>query len=195
MEKNELEDYINKLKQFETILSSDSDVELPLIGDIEGLLKKLNSDIQQSFIDENSKLKVKIKLLSPGAKIPTYSKDGDAGMDLTITNIIFESETQVTYGFGLSMEIPKGYVGLIFPRSSVRDFNLLLSNSVGVIDSGYRGEICATFKKTNTDANIYGLYDRGAQIIILPYPQIEFIESDNLTETERGDGGFGHTGI
>ena len=116
-------------------------------------------------------------------------------MDLTITNIIFESETQVTYGFGLSMEIPKGYVGLIFPRSSVRDFNLLLSNSVGVIDSGYRGEICATFKKTNTDANIYGLYDRGAQIIILPYPQIEFIESDNLTETERGDGGFGHTGI
>jgi len=98
------------------------------------------------------------------------------------------------------MEIPKGYVGLVFPRSSIRKTDLSLTNSVGVIDSGYRGELQATFKKVygpndvRIDQTDYKVGDRIAQIIIIPYPQITFVEVDELSITERGEGGFGSTG-
>jgi len=137
-------------------------------------------------------MKVKIKKLHPKAVIPNYSKPGDAGMDLVITSIINENKEDISYGFGISLEIPEGYVGLVFPRSSIRKYDLFLTNSVGVIDSGYRGELQATFKKTGP--HIYEVGDRGAQIIILPYPQIQFEEVGELSNTERGEGGFGSTG-
>jgi dUTP pyrophosphatase len=137
-------------------------------------------------------MQVKIKKLHPKAVIPKYSKPGDAGMDLTITSIISENSLDISYGFGIAVEIPEGFVGLVFPRSSIRKTDLLLSNSVGVIDSGYRGEIQATFKKTGLDK--YEIGDRGAQITILPYPPIEFEEVEELSNTERGEGGFGSTG-
>ena len=136
---------------------------------------------------------VKLKKMHPKSVIPNYAKIGDAGMDLVITSIINENKEDITYGFGLSMEIPEGYLGLIFPRSSIRKYDLLLTNSVGVIDSGYRGELQATFKKLGT--HLYEIGDRGAQIVILPYPQVEFVEADELSNTERGKGGFGSTGI
>jgi dUTP pyrophosphatase len=137
-------------------------------------------------------MKVKIKKLHPKAVIPNYAKAGDAGMDLVITSIINENKEDISYGFGLSMEIPEGFVGLVFPRSSIRKYDLFLSNAVGVIDSGYRGELQATFKKTGLHK--YEVGDRGAQIMILPYPEIEFEEVDELSNTERGEGGFGSTG-
>jgi dUTP pyrophosphatase len=137
-------------------------------------------------------MQVRIKKLNPSAVIPTYAKDGDAGMDLVITDIKGENKLFITYGFGISMEIPEGFMGLVFPRSSIRKTDLVLSNSVGVIDSGYRGEIQVTFKRTGL--NKYEIGDRGAQIIIVPHPPIEFQEVDELTNTERGEGGFGSTG-
>jgi len=137
-------------------------------------------------------MQVKIKKLSPEAVIPTYAKDGDAGMDLVITDIKGENKLFITYGFGISMEIPEGFMGLIFPRSSIRKTDLVLSNAVGVIDSGYRGEIQVTFKRTGL--NKYEIGDRGAQIIIMPHPIVDFVEVDELTNTERGEGGFGSTG-
>lgn len=161
-------------------------------------------------------LKVKIKKLSENAVVPSYSKTGDAGMDLTATTVDYENET-LSYGTGISVEIPKGYVGLIYPRSSIYKKNLVLSNSVGVIDSGYRGEIGLKFKTTlevsasrvrnnkteveltsatfNTKLNIYEVGDRIGQIIIIPYPKIEFEEAEELSKTERGEGGYGSTGI
>ena len=143
-------------------------------------------------------MKVRIKKLHPDAVIPTYAKVGDAGMDLTITSIISETTTDVTYGFGIALEIPFGFVGLVFPRSSVRKYDLALTNSVGVIDSGYRGELQATFKKTSwlkqDSSTKYNVGDKGAQIMIIPHPTIEFEEADELSDTERGDGGFGSTG-
>ena len=139
-------------------------------------------------------MQVKIKKLSPEAVIPTYAKVGDAGMDLVATSMKFDG-TQITYGTGLAMEIPEGFVGLIFPRSSIRKYELILSNSVGVIDSGYRGEIQATFKKENgLDSLAYKIGDKIAQIMIIPYPPIEFDVVDELSDTERGEGGFGSTG-
>jgi len=137
-------------------------------------------------------MKVKIKKLNPNAIIPTYAKSGDAGMDLVITEIKAESEWDISYGFGISMEIPEGFMGLVFPRSSIRKTDLILSNSVGVIDSGYRGELQATFKKTG--GAVYKVGERGAQIIIIPHPPIEFEEVEELSNTERGEGGFGSTG-
>jgi dUTP pyrophosphatase len=139
-------------------------------------------------------MKVKIKKLHPGASIPKYSKQGDAGMDLVVTTIKDEP-FQVTYGFGISVEIPEGYVGLIFSRSSIKRTDLVLSNSVGIIDSGYRGEIMAVFKKlAGTVSNKYYTGERAAQLIIMPYPKIEFEEVETLSETERAANGFGSTG-
>ncbi len=142
-------------------------------------------------------MKVRIKKLNELAVIPSYAKDGDAGMDLVATSIISETDTQITYGIGLALEIPKGFVGLIFPRSSVRKTRLMLSNCVGVVDSGYRGELQATFNKVNQNSmaeNDYKVGDRIAQIMIIPHPDIQFEEADELSDTERGDGGFGSTG-
>jgi dUTP pyrophosphatase len=142
-------------------------------------------------------MKVRIKRLNENAVIPSYAKDGDAGMDLVATSIISTTSTQITYGIGLALEIPKGFVGLIFPRSSVRKTRLMLSNCVGVVDSGYRGELQATFNKVNQNSmaeNDYKVGDRIAQIMIIPHPDIQFEEADELSDTERGDGGFGSTG-
>jgi dUTP pyrophosphatase len=142
-------------------------------------------------------MEVRIKKLSETAVIPTYAKDGDAGMDLVATRIISNTTFDVSYGTDLAMEIPKGFVGLVFPRSSVRKYELALSNSVGVIDSGYRGELQATFNKITTtlenQKNDYKVGDRVAQIMIIPHPSIDFQEVEYLSNTQRGEGGFGST--
>ena len=144
-------------------------------------------------------MKVKIKKLVENAVIPSYGKPGDAGMDLTaITKEV--TPLYIEYGTGVSVEIPEGYVGLLFPRSSISKTTLTLANSVGVVDSGYRGEIKLRFKYTNSDPlssiggeSRYQIGDRVAQIMIVPHPTIEFEETHELTETERGEGGFGST--
>lgn len=145
-------------------------------------------------------LNVKIKKLHPDAVIPFYSKKGDCGMDLTATSVSADDDGNYVYGTGLACEIPLGYVGLLFPRSSNSKKAMLLSNSIGVIDSGYRGEIILKFKPSlvcpsKTSKNgIYEVGERVGQIIIIPYPEIQFEEVSELSETERGDGGFGSTG-
>lgn len=140
-------------------------------------------------------MQIKIKKLHNNAVIPQYAKAGDAGMDLVATEVIDGYGFSVTYGTGLAMEIPEGYVGLVFPRSSIRKYDISLTNCVGVIDSGYRGEIQATFRKeAGIPSKRYEVGDKIAQLIILPYPSIEFMEVEELSNTERGTGGFGSTG-
>lgn len=145
-------------------------------------------------------MEVKIKKLSPDAIIPSYAKPGDAGMDLTAVSYEYDYEhDNHIYGTGLAIEIPEGYVGLIFPRSSNRKTMSYMTNHVGVIDSGYRGEIFITYK--NRDDNRqklntvpYAIGSKVAQLIIVPYPYIELVEAEELTDTERGTGGHGSTG-
>jgi dUTP pyrophosphatase len=141
-------------------------------------------------------MQVKVKKLHPDAVIPRYSKAGDAAMDLTAISVDKDEYGNAVYKTGLAIEIPEGYVGLLFPRSSNSKTDLYLTNHVGVIDSGYRGEIMFKYRGVRglLDAKIYAKNERVGQLIILPYPQIELIESDTLSETERGDGGFGSTG-
>ena len=139
-------------------------------------------------------LKLRMKKLVPEAVVPAYAKPGDAGLDLTATSVKFDEATRkLKVGFGLAMEIPFGYVGLLFPRSSVHKTGLVMSNCVGVIDSGYRGEVCSVFYVPE-GAQPYAVGDRCAQLIVLPYPQIQTEEASELSETARGTGGFGSTG-
>ena len=152
-------------------------------------------------------MKIKIKKLNPDASIPKYAKQGDAGMDLTSISMTIKysdcdegfsspSEKYIEYDTGLAMEIPEGYVGLLFPRSSVSKTDLILANCVGVVDSGYRGPIKLRFRKSVCAVNPtqYEPGDRVGQIIIMPVPSFEFTEVEELTDTSRGDGGFGSTG-
>lgn len=140
-------------------------------------------------------MRVLIKKLHKNAVVPSYAKESDAGLDLTAVSVIADGDSYITYGTGIALEIPDGFVGLVFPRSSIRKKDLMMSNSVGVIDAGYRGEIQVTFTKMQDEYNVqYSIGDRIAQIIILPHPQITFVETNELSDTERGTGGHGSSG-
>lgn len=142
-------------------------------------------------------MEVKFKKLSDKATTPVYAYDGDAGLDLTAVSVNSEinecGQFVIVYHTGLALEIPKGYVGLIFPRSSIANKSLTLTNCVGVIDSNYRGEVLLKFKNTTGDSvpAVYPIGAKIAQIVIMSYPTINFVESDELSKTERGEGGYG----
>lgn len=143
------------------------------------------------------KLKVKIKRLNESATIPKYNHASDAGLDLTAVslNIVDGPEFgYYEYGFGLAIEVPEGYVGLMFPRSSVSDTGMLLSNSVGVVDSGYRGELKARFKYIRNSKH-YNVGDRVAQLVIVPYPSIELEHVEELAPSDRGEKGYGSSNV
>ena len=140
-------------------------------------------------------MKVKIKKIHPNAIIPQYAKPGDAGLDLVAVTKI-EHTDLIEYGTGLAIEIPEGYVGLIFPRSSIKNYEVSLTNSVGVVDAGYRGEIKAFFRKHSSPiCRHYEVLERIAQLVIIPIPTIELEQVEYLSDSERGTGGYGSTGI
>lgn len=161
-------------------------------------------------------LNVKIKKLVPFASIPKYAHPGDAGMDVTAVSMEV-TDDYIEYCTGLAFEIPKGYAMLIFPRSSVSKYDLSLANAVGILDSSYRGELKLRFKRqyrayddfsfktqnmvnaksTNLCLECTKMYEPGnavCQIMIIPYPEVTFEEVDELSQTERGIGGFGSSG-
>lgn len=143
-------------------------------------------------------MEIKIKRLHPDAVIPSYANETDAGLDLTAVTYSYDEKTEShSYGTGLAFEIPEGYVGLIFPRSSIYKKDTFLSNCVGVIDSGYRGEVSFKFKTLAPffeEPNTYDVGDRIGQMIIMPYPKIQFVEVDELSQSDRGENGYGSTG-
>jgi len=159
-------------------------------------------------------MKIRYKKLHPDAKAPVKLIEVDAGFDVFA---ISKEETPdfIEYMTGIAFEIPEGYVGLVFPRSSVTKYDLMLKNCVGVIDASYRGEIRCRFYDTNKQKdyieirnygaidiihppylkkNIYEIGERVAQIVFLELPKIELEEALELSDTKRGTGGFGHTG-
>lgn len=140
-----------------------------------------------------SKIKLKIKKLNDRAKIPNYAKKGDAGIDLVATTTMSNGYF-IEYGTDLAMEIPEGYVGYIFPRSSISKTDHYLRNSVGVIDSGYRGEIKIRMSVPALGSKNYKNGDKIAQLIIMKLPWVDIEEVDELSETDREKGGFGSTG-
>lgn len=189
-------------------------------------------------------MKVKIKKLHPDAVIPKKAHLTDAGFDLVATSRVFAADGTATYGTGLAFEIPEGHVGLLFPRSSIYKKDQMQTNSVGVLDAGYRNEVFFKFKPTlvyidnpeiipstatrpdqhdgtdQVDAatqqvsfhgrdrrypdvgegfepfpfRAYEVGERIGQLIIIPIPDVEFEEAGELSQSDRGQGGFGSTG-
>lgn len=145
-------------------------------------------------------MELKFKRLKDDAVLPIRAKKGDAGLDLTCTDVTTTlneaRQLMIVYHTDLAVEIPEGYVGLLFPRSSIWKKSLLLTDCVGVIDSGYRGEIMAVMKAT-TDVvpAVYNKGERFAQLVIMPYASnLTITEATELSDTDRGENGFGSTG-
>ena len=140
-------------------------------------------------------LEIKFKKLVETAKMPTKAHPTDAGEDLTAVSREWNEEHRCwVYGTGIATEIPEGYVGLVFPRSSIRKYTLSQCNCIGVIDSHYRGEIMVSYKLTSDVEKIYSIGDKIAQLIILPYPEVSYTEVKSLSETDRGENGHGSSG-
>lgn len=151
-------------------------------------------------------MKIIYKKLNPEAKAPRKAHVTDAAYDLFATSMEVDQNGNVVYGTGLAMEIPKGFAGLLFPRSSIAKKQLLQSNSVGVIDSGYRGEIKIKFKPSAGFIDVSGeadipcypeVYETGeyvGQLMVIPALALDFFEVDELSDSDRGEGGFGSTG-
>lgn len=155
-------------------------------------------------------MKIRYKKLKECAVEPYKKYNIDAGFDLTAT-WIKKTDKYIEYGTDLAFEIPEGYVGLLFPRSSVREQDLMLKNSVGVVDASYRGEIKFSFhrteklpnniklenelnKFTEIETDIYDIGERCGQIVIIKIPNIKMIEVDELSDTNRGTQGYGSSG-
>ena len=143
-------------------------------------------------------MEIKFKKLDPRAVAPVRAHNTDAGFDLVATDITTEvnecGQLILVYHTGLAVEIPEGYFGLFVPRSSVSKKSLNLVNSPGIIDAGYRGEILGKFRST-TDVipAVYKPGERFAQLLILPLPDVTFVESSELSDSDRGEDGFGST--
>ena len=156
-------------------------------------------------------IEVKIKRLSEKAVLPKKAFPTDGGYDMYATSIEFDDYGNIVYGLGWAFEIPEGYVGLLFPRSSTSKFDINMQNSIGLIDCHFRGEVKAKYRPTSTQpvrgaktncievyqsnsADIYEVGDKVAQMVFIKLPETELKEVEELSKTDRGEGGWGHTG-
>lgn len=144
-------------------------------------------------------MELKFKRLEDNAVLPIRGTKGAAGIDLTCikidTALNEANQLMLVYHTGLAVEIPAGYVGLLIPRSSIWKKSLWLTDNVGVIDSDFRGEIVAFMKATtDTIPAVYKQGERFCQLVIVPVPEYTIAEAAELSETERGENGFGSTG-
>lgn len=144
-------------------------------------------------------MNIKFKKLDERAVAPVRAHSTDAGFDLVATDITTEinecGQLILVYHTGLAVEIPEGYFGLLVPRSSISKKSLMLCNHAGIVDCGYVGEITAKFRST-TDVvpSVYKVNERFAQLLILPVPDVTFEEAFELSDSDRGEGGYGSTG-
>lgn len=144
-------------------------------------------------------MNIKIKRLSKTAVIPEKGSKHSAGFDLSADiaeKIIILPGKTVKIPTGLSIELPKGYFGAIYARSGLATkHGLRPANAVGVVDSDYRGEYIVALHNDSEEVKVIEPRQRIAQLVIQQHLDCTFVESDEITETERGEGGFGSTGI
>ena len=136
-----------------------------------------------------------VKLLNEYAQLPTRGSKDAAGLDLYCPfHIKVPADSQKKIPLGIAVEIPKGHMGLLVPRSSMSKTPLRCANSVGIIDADYRGELSIAYE--NISCSDYTIFrgNRIAQLIIIPIAIVDVEEAQTLSETERGDGGYGSTG-
>lgn len=141
---------------------------------------------------------VAVKKLNPNARLPVYGSEFAAGADLCACLeaplTIAPGETVFVHT-GLAMEIPVGYAGLVYARSGLASKRgLAPANKVGVVDADYRGELMVALHNHGTTSQTIEDGERIAQLVITPYLTAQFLEADELSDTVRGEGGFGSTG-
>lgn len=142
-------------------------------------------------------MEINIKKLSPTAEIPTTGSKYAAGYDLyaDCSEKFIKAHSTEMIGTGLALEIPEGYFGAIFARSGLASKEgLRPANCVGVVDSDYRGEVKVALHNDTNELRTVTHGERIAQLVIMPYLPVEFNAVDELTDTDRGEGGFGSTG-
>lgn len=140
-------------------------------------------------------LNIKIKKLNKNVQLPKQGTQGAAGIDFYLPQPVrFWPKRSKKVPLGVAVEIPEGYVMLLIPRSSTWKTPLRMPNSVGVIDSDYRGEVCALLQNTSNVTWEALACERLVQGVIVPVPSVQVVEVDELSETSRGVGGFGSTG-
>lgn len=140
-------------------------------------------------------LNIKIKKLSKNVELPEKGTQGAAGIDFYLSQPVrFEPNRYKKVPLGVAVEIPEGYVMLLIPRSSTWKTPLRMPNSVGVIDSDYRGEVCALLRNTSDFGFRAEAGERLVQGVIVPVPEVQIQEVEELSWTSRGVGGFGSTG-
>jgi dUTP pyrophosphatase len=142
-------------------------------------------------------MELPVKKLNDEARLPERAHDGDAGLDICASEAAHIGPGERwSVGTGIAIEVPDGHAGLVLPRSGLaRQHGIALVNSPGLIDSGYRGEVRVLLLNTDpADTFRVTAGDRIAQLVIAPIAVVAVVESDALSETARGDGGFGSSG-
>jgi dUTP pyrophosphatase len=140
-------------------------------------------------------MNVNFKKTLPNAVIPSYAKPDDNGLDLFIVERTERGVQYEEFDTGIAVEIPPGYVGLVVPRSSISTRSMVFANTIGVIDSSYRGSIKFRFKLyPGYPTKPYVVGEKAGQLLIVPAPTIELKEVKELSETARNSAGFGSTG-
>ena len=166
------------------------------------ILEQINAELDEiaAFIEsqyQNSTkeepMKIPYKKLTPDAVEPRKATVGAAGFDMTATWFEKTENGNWKYHTGIAIELPHAWTALAFPRSSIVKKNAILGNSVGIIDSDYRGEITFVFRSVDGKPP-YKAQERIGQLILVPVPYAEMQEAEELSETERGAGGYGSTG-
>ena len=141
---------------------------------------------------------VSIKILSRDAQIPHMAYNGDAGVDLrSVERIVLEPQERAMVATGLAIALPEGYAGFVLPRSGLAaKHGISIVNAPGLIDSNYRGELNVILLNNDpNDSFAIEIGDRIAQLIVIPIPTINFEQVEELTESQRGESGFGSSGI
>lgn len=140
-------------------------------------------------------MKLKVRTIG-GQELPRRAHEGDAGLDLrSAVDVVIPAGESRMVPLGVAVEIPDGYVGLQFPRSGLGTRGITLRNCVGVIDSGYRGEVKAGLWNTTGEPFEVRRGDRVCQLVVMPYMACEPVACDELSPSERGEGGYGSTGV
>lgn len=141
-------------------------------------------------------LNLKVKMDDDAGYVPAYAHDGDAGLDLrAVEDYVVPVGQSKLVRTGFRCEIPAGSVGLVFPRSGLGSQGITLRNAVGVVDSGYRGEVRAAVWNTTDHPVTISRGDRVCQMVVMPYCQCSVDAVDELGDTERGTDGYGSTGV
>lgn len=187
-ERATVEELIKEIKEDDT-LSANKQAFLISI------LEAATLSVYDLMQNPRERVEVKIQLISSTAKIPTYAHPTDAGADIFANEtVVFEPGETKIVPTGIKVAIPAGYEIQIRPRSGMSlKTGMRIANAPGTIDSDYRGEVGVIMTNTFNSKWTIMSGDKIAQMVIAPVPMIKWIETDNLDETERGEGGFGST--